>query len=119
MKYNILGCLVAVIIVLSGCSTIQENDISLELEQEQSYAPMVNLNGTIYASYDLTKYEKYSTGEVFGEIKRRVPSSDIENENLTSNYYDEGTVIYNVKEDNEIFLIEESPGIYSILEKLE
>ncbi|MBG9453711.1 hypothetical protein ABE61_06330 [Lysinibacillus sphaericus] len=118
MKYTIFGCLVAVIIVLSGCSTILENDIS-DIEQEQSYVPMVNLNGTIYASYDLTKYEKYSTGEVFGEIKKRVPSSDIEKENLTSNYYDEGTVIYNVKEDNKIFLIEESPDIYSILEKLE
>ncbi|MFE3577462.1 hypothetical protein [Lysinibacillus sp. NPDC059133] len=119
MKYNILVCIVAVIIVLNGCSTIQENDISLDKEQEQSYVPMVNLNGTIYASYDLTKHEKYSTGEVFGEIKRRVPSSDIEKENLTSNSYDEGTVIYNVKEDDKLFLIEESPGIYSILEKLE
>lgn len=107
------------VIVLSGCSTNQETDISLDMEQEQSYVPMVNLNGTIYTSYDLKKHEKYSTGEVFGEIKRRVPSADIENENLTSNYYDEGTVIYNVKEDNDIFLIEESPDIYSILEKLE
>jgi len=119
LKYTILGCLVIVIIVLSGCSTNQENDNSLDIEQEQSYVPMVNLNGTIYASYDLTKHEKYSTGEVFGEIKRRVPSSDIENENLTSNYYDEGTVIYNVEEDNEVFLIEEESGVYSILEKIE
>ncbi|KAB2332328.1 hypothetical protein F7731_17355 [Cytobacillus depressus] len=107
----------AVIIVLSGCSTNEENTISLD--KEQSYIPMVNLNGIIYSSYSLTKQEKYTVGEVFGEIKRRVPSSEIQKENLTSNSYDEGTVIYNVKEDNEIFLIEESLGVYSILNKIE
>lgn len=116
LKKIILGCIVAVIIVLSGCSTNQENDISID--KEQSYVPMVNVNGIIYSSYSLTKQEKYTAGEVLGKIKKRVPSSDIQKENLASNYYDEGTVIYNVNEDKEMFLIEESPGVYSVLKKL-
>lgn len=111
-------CIVTVIILLSACSINQENDISLD--KEQSDIPMVNLNGVIYSSYNLTKQEQeqYTAGKVFGKIKRRVPSSEIKKENLTSNSHDEGTVIYNVNEDKEIFLIEESSG-YSILKKLE
>lgn len=106
-------CIVAVLIILSGCSTSPENDVS------QSYEPMVNVDGIIYTSNSLTKQENYTVGNVLGKIEKRVSSSEIQKENLTSNYHDKGTVIYTVKEDNEIVLIEQSPGVYSIFEKSE
>ncbi|TWI57796.1 hypothetical protein IQ10_01124 [Halalkalibacter nanhaiisediminis] len=94
--------------LLNGCSVTQQ-DNPIQQNEEKSYVPYVIIDGDIYYSYELN--DEYTKEEVLAEvIKKVVPSDTIVKEDLTSNYYNEGTLIYTVKEDNEVLIIEKETG---------
>ncbi|NEU31927.1 hypothetical protein GN156_14230 [bacterium LRH843] len=101
--------IVSVLLFLSGC-TVTKQDNTVQQSGVKSYVPYLIIEGDIYSSYKLDDGE-YTKDEVLGEVlKKEVPSDTIIKENLTSNHYDQGTLIYTVKEDNEILIIEQENG---------
>ncbi|MFA1737892.1 hypothetical protein [Lysinibacillus fusiformis] len=108
---------IVVLVILGGCTlAAKQNDIVKN--GDNSYVPYVIIDSDIYYSYQLDD-DKYTKDQVFGEILKKVMSSDrIIKEDLTSNYYNKGTLIYTVNEDNKIFIIEQETGD-EILKKIE
>ncbi|ANU13028.1 hypothetical protein B481_3398 [Planococcus halocryophilus Or1] len=102
MKYYVIYLLLCLTIV-SGCSSNAQDasDVSTE---EVSYVAFLNIDGNNYFSYDLAEKGEYTIAEEFGEVQKKIEGDVIPNENLTSNYLLEGTKIFSVKENPEIFL---------------
>nr|WP_251047620.1 hypothetical protein [Planococcus sp. ISL-110] len=90
-------------VILSGCSSEAQdaNDVSIE---EVSYVALLNIEGDNYYSYDLAEKGEYTIVEELGEVQKKIKGGVMPKENLTSNYLLEGTKIFTVKEDPEVFL---------------
>lgn len=120
MKYYLV-MVFSIFIILTGCSTESQEDITEQInagEEEASYAAILRVNEAEYYSIGNENQGKYTLEEEIGEIKKRVPAEVLPRENLVSNYLDEGTLIFSVKENSNILLAEKKDkGGWEIFEK--
>ncbi len=89
--------------IASGCSSNVQNasDVSTK---ENSYMALLNIEGDSYYSYDLAEEGEYTIMEEYGKVQKKIEGDVMPTENLTSNYLLEGTKIFTVKENSEVFL---------------
>ena len=105
--------------IISGCSNEVNSDVTSDsVDESESYAAILIVNGNQYLSVGTRNQEEYTLDEEIGKVEARVPPEVLPKENFTSNYLDEGRVIYSVKEDSDVFLVEtDEEGVYEIVEK--
>ncbi|EIM05810.1 hypothetical protein A1A1_14269 [Planococcus antarcticus DSM 14505] len=118
MKHYFIYILLCLMIV-SGCSSEAQEGNNVATE-EASYVGFVNIEGENYSAHEFAENGEYTIVEELGEIKKKVPAEEIPKENLTSNYFEEGTKVFSVKEDPEIFLVKdlvEGQDKYHIMKK--
>jgi len=108
-----------ILMIISGCSNEVNNDITSDsVDESESYAAILIVNGNQYLSLGARNQGEYTLDEEIGKVETRVPPEVPPKENFASNYLDEGTVIYSVKEDGDVLLVETNEeGVYEVVEK--
>lgn len=97
---------VFITVLLVACN--QENS-------SESYAMIVVVNNTEYngAEANLTDYEE---DEVIGKISKKV-SVEVFPDNNQSNFFEEGSIIYSVKDNSKYIIVIDKKGERSLLQK--
>lgn len=102
-----LFIILLIAIVLTACN--QESDSS------GSYAKIVVVNGNEYNGTQ-GNINEYEIKEEIGKITKRVEPKKLP-ENTQSNFYEEGSVIYSVKNETDFIMVENTKGELSLLKK--
>lgn len=106
-----------ILMISTGCS-IEVEEHTGTTSESASYAAILIINGAEYLSVGTKNQGEYTLGEEIGVVETRVPTEVLPKENFASNYLDEGTVIYSVKEDDDVFLVETNEeGVYEVVER--
>lgn len=100
-------------IVLTGCTIEpQKNDGTQTGGEEASYAAILRLNEAEYYSVGNENHGEYTIQKELGKVKERLPAEVLPREQLVSNYLDEGTRIFSVKEDRNVLLAKKDDDEY-------
>lgn len=119
----VLGCIV---VLSAGCA---ENDLSLNgteeskqlvEEMEGSYASILILDGKRYSERDIVEEGTYTIKEEIGEVQEKVAMEVMPNHDFQSNVLSNGTKIYSIEEDPNLFLTQHSGQVdYGVYKQLE
>lgn len=106
-----------ILVIISGCS-MEVQEFKGQTTESPSYEAILIVNGDQYSSVGTRNQGDYTLGEEVGKVVTRVPPEVLPKENFASNYLDEGTVIYSVKEDDDVFLVKTNEeDVYEVFEK--
>ncbi|MCZ8537341.1 hypothetical protein M9R32_09130 [Paenisporosarcina quisquiliarum] len=106
-----------ILLIISGCS-MEVQEFKGPTSESASYAAILIVNGDQYLSVGTKNQGEYTLGEEVGKVATRLPPEVLPKDDFASNYLDEGTIIYSVKEDNEVFLVETNEeDVYEVFEK--
>ncbi|MEK3981372.1 hypothetical protein MKY37_20375 [Psychrobacillus sp. FSL K6-2836] len=118
MKYWIV-ILSSIFVIIAGCSNdYKENNNVVDVDRSVTYEAIVIINGAEYHFVGPENKDEYTLGEAIGKVKKRVPLEVGPSENFVSNYLNEGTLIFSVIEDSEIYLAETEDSVYEIFRKV-
>ena len=106
-----------ILMIISGCS-MEVQESKGPTSESASYAAILIVNGDQYLSVGTKNQGEYTLGEEVGKVETRVPPGALPKDYFASNYLDEGTVIYSVLENGDVFLVEtKEEGVYEVVEK--
>jgi hypothetical protein len=80
-----------------------------------SYAIIVVVNNTEYNGTE-EKLEDYDVDKSIGTVIKKVHASHFPRNNQ-SNYFEEGSVIYSVKDETDLIIVEDNDGELRLLQK--
>lgn len=80
-----------------------------------SYAMIVVINGIDYNSTE-EDLSNYDIDQVIGTVTKKVERTKFPN-NTQSNFYQEGSIIYSVKNETDFIIVENKEGELSLLHK--
>lgn len=80
-----------------------------------SYAMIVVLNNIEYNGTE-EKLDDYEIDKAIGKVNKKVDESQFP-KNYQSNFYEEGSIIYSVKNENDFIIIENTDGKRHLLKK--
>ncbi|MDZ5472417.1 hypothetical protein SM124_11725 [Bacillus sp. 31A1R] len=112
---------ISIFMVLTGCSSEPGNTDKNIIPEEAagSYVALLRINGAEYLSVGKDNQGEYTIGKEIGKVEKRVPPEVMPRVDFVSNYLDEGTLIFSVKENNDVILVETKvQGVYEIFERL-
>ena len=83
-------------------------------QETGSYALIVVVNDGEYGGTEET-LDGYETDKIKGEITKKVPA-DVFPANNQSNFFEEGTIVYSVKDEDEFIIVEDPEGQKHLLQ---
>ena len=117
---HLLVTVMAVLFLLSACTagTGGQGGAADTVENTASYAAVLKIGDSIYQSVGNENNGTYPIGEKVGEVQERLPAEVMPEAHLTSNYLEEGTAVFVVEEESDVFLAKKQDGEgYEIFEK--
>ena len=84
-------------------------------QETGSYAIIVVVNDVEYGGTQET-LDGYETDKIKGEITKKVPA-DVFPANNQSNFFEEGTIVYSVKDEDEFIIVEDPEGQKHLLQR--
>lgn len=116
MKSFLLVFLLGGLILLAGCNPGLDGFEYMGGQSQGSYAAILRVNGAEY-QYAGENLDNYTLNQQIGKVEKKVPPEVLPRENYVSNYLPEGTVIFSVKENQNIVLAETEVGVFEIFER--
>lgn len=84
-------------------------------QEAGSYAMIVVVNDTEYGGTE-EKLDGYEIDKMKGEITKKVPA-DVFPANNQSNFFEEGTIVYSAKGEDEFIIVEDPDGQKHLLQR--
>ncbi|MCP3763684.1 hypothetical protein NLX67_15010 [Domibacillus sp. A3M-37] len=97
------------ILFVAGCANANTSD--------GAYAAIVRIDGENYVAQDLVANDEFTVKEQVGEVQQ--VTDNMPEDDWSANAFEKGNKIYSVNEKDNIFLIEENEGQYTILKEKE
>lgn len=97
---------ILLVFILSACSQSTSSD---------SYAMIVVVNNIVYSGSE-EKLEDFRIDKSIGTVIKKVNASQFPSNNQ-SNFFEEGSIIYSVKDDTDFIIIEDNEGEFHLLQK--
>lgn len=116
MKKLMLFCF-ALVIVLAACAGEESAPSPTTVESSASYQALLNVNGDEYLLGSSEDIGKYQIDTEIGEVVKKISLELYPYKSFESNYLEEGTKLYSVKESNYVLLAEIEPGKYELFSK--
>ena len=117
VKYINLLFYTIILVAMIGCT-----DKSSNIKEEKSYKPLLKVNSYVYGetenNYICNEKDLKLVGVVEKSYESGLKPITLEDENLTSNVFQEGLEVYTEKNTSNI-VIKTGPNRYSKLEKIE
>lgn len=116
MEKLMLFCF-ALVIVLAACAGEESAPSRTTVESSASYQALLNVNGDEYLLGSSEDIGKYQIDTEIGEVVKKISFELYPYKSFESNYLEEGTKLYSVKESNYVLLAEIEPGKYELFSK--
>ena len=106
------------IILVTGCAVNEDNLQQVTVESFASYQALLNVNGDQYFGVgNSEEINSYQTDKQIGEVKKKISPELYPYKSFESNYLEEGTQLYSLKEHPNFLLAEVEPGVYELFSK--
>lgn len=116
MKKLIHGPILLILLLLTGCSTNSVESYD-ESSSDESYKALLFVNGEELQSLGETANErKLTPGDLIGTVTEKIDIETRPTIELTSNYLDKGTEVYEVKDNPNAVLAKVENGEYEVFE---
>lgn len=105
------------LMLLTGCANDNQMSSTMDTASSASYKAILNVNGEEYISSGIENVNSYTIDSEIGEVEKKISIEMYPFKSFESNYLEEGTKIFSVKEADNILLVEIDQGVYEIFQK--